>query len=103
MNPSDPPAACHSAVIASAPMIAWPPILPPVKRNAIEFHTRQPCSSWLKKPRYAAPLPPSGRKAMRQEKENLSLKLNGRLIGSAYQAGVRDSQTVPPISPIPVP
>ena len=40
---------------------------------------------------------------MRQEKENLSLKPNGRLSGRAYQAGVRDNQTVPPISPIPLP
>ena len=64
-------------------MIAQPLILPPVNRNAIEFHTRQPCNSWLKKPRYAAPLPLWGMKAMRQENENLSLKLKGRLSGNA--------------------
>ena len=55
----------------------------------------------MKNPRYAAPaLPLSGMNAMRQEKENLSLKLRGLLNGMAYQAGVRDSQILPPISPV---
>ena len=39
-------------------------------------------------------------KATRQEKENLSLKLKGRFSGIAYQAGVVDCQTLPPISPV---
>ena len=44
--------------------------------------------------------PPSPEPALtRQEKENLSLKLKGRFSGIAYQAGVVDCQTLPPISP----